>query len=82
MKIATVITLFVAVAVAAPAPAPATLEQLQARAKQACGTGKRDAGVITRVLHSALDNLKDKREITEVDVDEISNALYGGWCTP
>ncbi len=47
-----------------------------------CGSGKRDAAAVVRALHSALDTLKDKREVTEVDVDEISQALYGGWCTP
>ncbi|SPQ23035.1 c2803f32-47d3-4753-9c79-ab4e77111a27 [Thermothielavioides terrestris] len=47
-----------------------------------CGSGKRDVGLVTRALHSVLEDLKDKREVSEVDVDEISQALYATWCTP
>ncbi|KAK4031470.1 hypothetical protein C8A01DRAFT_21305 [Parachaetomium inaequale] len=52
------------------------------QSRGSCGNSKRETGVVARVLLSALDTLKDKREVTEVDVDEISQALYSSWCTP
>ncbi|KAH7374103.1 hypothetical protein BKA64DRAFT_750745, partial [Cadophora sp. MPI-SDFR-AT-0126] len=45
-----------------------------------CGSGKREE--LTRAVQAAVNSVKGKRTLAEVDVDEISQALYGGWCTP
>ncbi|EHA18598.1 hypothetical protein ASPNIDRAFT_37799 [Aspergillus niger ATCC 1015] len=68
MKIAAVLTLAIATVLALPVADDSTV--LEKR----CGTAKRDE--INVAVRSAVNTVKHKRELTEIDVDEISAALY------
>ncbi|KAJ5954879.1 ankyrin repeats (3 copies) family protein [Penicillium viridicatum] len=74
MKLSVVISLFVTAALAVPLDG-----QFNDVAKR-CGVGRRSE--IFHAVRSAVDTVKVKRELNEIDVDEISAALYSSWCTP
>ncbi|RAH62245.1 hypothetical protein BO85DRAFT_445673 [Aspergillus piperis CBS 112811] len=76
MKIAAVLTLAIATVLALPE----LLADDSAALEKRCGTAKRDE--INVAVRSAVNTVKHKRELTEIDVDEISAALYSSWCTP
>ncbi|KAF7524635.1 hypothetical protein PCG10_005662 [Penicillium crustosum] len=74
MKLSVVISFFATAALAMPLDG-----QFNDVAKR-CGVGRRSE--IVHAVRSAVDTVKVKRDLNEVDVEEISAALYSAWCTP